>query len=83
MNQSIDYSAPADLFPSRRYAKGLARYRRFSSAAEAVRYTIEDMPKAWLSGTSLEVDGLRLDGTAIRALYDSADFPLARERKAA
>ena len=44
---AIDYAAPAELFPSRRYAKSLARYRRFPSAAEAVRYIIEEQPESW------------------------------------
>ena len=73
---AIDYSAPADLFPSRRYAKALARYRRFDTAAEAIRYVIEDLPESWLVGTTLDVDGVRVEGKAIRALYDAADFPL-------
>jgi hypothetical protein len=75
---TIDYSESADLFPSRRYAKALARYRRFSCAAEAIRYAIEDMPAAWLIGTVLDVDGTSFDSRQIQALYNAPDFPLAR-----
>ena len=75
---AIDYSAPADLFPSRRYAKALARYRRFASAAEAVRYVVEEQPAAWMGGTALDIDGTRYEGEAIRALYDNAAYPLER-----
>jgi len=77
---SIDYRSPAELFPSRRYAKSLARYRRFASAAEAVRYVIEDMPESWLVGTTLDVDGTRFEGKAIRALYEGEAFPLQRAK---
>jgi hypothetical protein len=77
---TIDYSSSAELFPSRRYAKSLARYRRFASAAEAVRYVIEDMPESWLIGTTLDVDGTRYEGRAIRALYEAEGFPLQRAR---
>lgn len=80
---SVNYSAPADLFPSRRYAKSLGRYRRFAKAADAVLYAIEDMPKEWLAGTYLEVDGIRFGGQAIRRLYDQPSFPSARRTIAA
>ena len=79
----LDYSSPAELFPSRRYAKSLARYRRFANAAEAVRYVVEDMPEAWIIGTMLDVDGQRYEGRAIRALYDAAEYPLTRGKIAA
>jgi hypothetical protein len=75
---AIDYTAPAELFPSRRYAKSLARYRRFPNAAEAVRYIIEDQPASWLVGSTLDVDGARFEGQAIRALYDAEAYPLER-----
>jgi hypothetical protein len=75
-----DFTSPAELFPSRRYAKSLARYRRFDSAAEAVRYVIEEMPASWLVGTMLDIDGRRYEGQAIRALYDAADYPLTRAK---
>ena len=37
------------------------------------------MPAKWLAGSFLEVDEKRYEGDAIRALYESADYPLARE----
>jgi hypothetical protein len=80
---SIDYKASAELFPSRRYAKSLARYRRFSTAAEAVQYVIEEMPAAWLVGTYLDIDGTRFEGKSIRALYDAEAYPLDRAKAAA
>ena len=80
---SINYAAPAELFPSRRYAKSLARYRRFPNAAEAVRYAVEEMPAAWLIGTFLDIDGTRYEGRAIRALYDAEGYPLERAKVAA
>jgi hypothetical protein len=75
---AFDYSTSAELFPSRRYAKSLSRYRRFDTAAEAVRYAVEDMPNGWLVGTMLVVDGGRFEGAAIKALYDAEAFPLER-----
>ena len=80
---AINYKSSAELFPSRRYAKSLARYRRFNSAAEAVQYVVEEMPEAWLNGTMLDVDGKRYEGQAIRALYDAAEYPLTRGKIAA
>jgi hypothetical protein len=83
MTANFDYSRPAELFPSRRFAKSLARYRRFASAAEAIRYVIEVQPQAWLVGTMLDIDGDRYEGNAIRALYDSEHYPLERQLTAA
>jgi hypothetical protein len=83
MSPPVDYDAPAELFPSRRYAKSLARYRRFATTAEAVRHVIEEQPLSWLVGTMLDVNGYRFEGTSIRALYDAASYPLARAKKAA
>jgi hypothetical protein len=79
----IDYSRPAELFPSRRYAKSLARYRRFDSLAEAVRYVIEEQPDSWLIGSTLDCDGDRYEGAAIKALYESERYPLERAKAAA
>jgi hypothetical protein len=80
---SINYSTPAELFPSRRYAKSLARYRRFPSAAEAIQYIIEEQPESWLVGSTLDVDGARFEGKAIRVLYEADGYPLKRALVAA
>jgi hypothetical protein len=80
MTKTIDYATPAELFASRRYAKSLARYRRFPSTADAVRYVVEEMPRAWVTGTTLDVDGTRFEGQAILALYDADAYPLPRAK---
>lgn len=80
----FNYDAMAELFPSRRYAKSQqAKYRRFDTAADAIRYVIEEMPGHWLTGSYLEVDEQRYEGAAIGALYEAADYPLPRAKTAA
>jgi hypothetical protein len=76
---TFDYGARAELFASRRYAKNnQAQYRRFNTAAEAVRFVIEDLPTAARPGSYLEVDEQRFEGGSIQALYDAIDYPLER-----
>ena len=80
----FDYGASAELYPSRRYAKSAReQYRRFRTAADAIQFIMEDVPGSWLIGSYLEVNERRYDGDAIRGLYESARYPLARQRAAA
>jgi hypothetical protein len=75
----FDYNASAELFLSRsRAAKSRPKYKRFDTAAEAVRFVIEELPAAVLPGTYLLVEEARFSVEDIRHLYDSAGFPLSR-----
>ena len=75
----FDYNAPAELFPSRaKRSNGQAKYRRFETAAEALQFAIEEMPPPVLLGAFLEVKEERFGAEEMRALYDSAAYPLRR-----
>lgn len=79
MNSDLDWSAPAELYSSVATLRTRnARYFRFSSAAEAIRFAIEDMPGAALRGMAVESGDNRFEGDQIRALYDAQDYPLQR-----
>jgi hypothetical protein len=77
---SFDYNAPAELFPTRgrRGSRRPMSYRRFDTAALAIRFAIEELPAAMLLGAYLQVEDDRFDNEQIQALYDSAAYPLAR-----
>jgi hypothetical protein len=82
--EPFDYSAGADLFPSRgRMSKRpIFKYQRFVRAADAIRFAIEELPEELLLGTYMEIDEARFDSRAIRRLYDSIEYPLARRAAA-
>ena len=75
----FDYKAPAELYATAsKSGKRPMRYTRFKSAAEAIQYAIEELPPELLLGSTLEINEERFDGPGIRALYDSASYPLRR-----
>jgi hypothetical protein len=84
VRSAFDYGTEAELFHarSRTARRQPVGYRRFTKAAEAIRFAIEELAPELLLGSVLEVDEKRYDSHGIRRLYGSADYPLAR-RKAA
>src|SRR5262249_43000253 len=79
--EHFDYAAAAELFLAKRSggtrAGGLG-HRRFSSAAEAIRFAIEGLPASRLLGVFMQVGDARFDAEGIRLLYQHQDYPLER-----
>jgi len=79
-SMTFDYGAPADLFMSKR--RGGSRqplgYRRFATAAEAIRFAIEGTPAMRALGAWMQVGDERFDADGIQRLYDSSGYPLQR-----
>jgi hypothetical protein len=79
----FDFRAPAELFPSRnRKVASKVKYRRFDKAADAIRFAVEDLPEPLLLGATIQIGDERFGHQQIRALYDSAAFPLKRKQAA-
>jgi hypothetical protein len=76
----FDYSTPAELFMAKR--KGGARqplgYRRFTTAAEAIRFAVEDFPSIRTLGAWMQIGNNRFDSDDIQRLYESTEYPLRR-----
>jgi hypothetical protein len=77
---AFDYQRSAELFPtrSRKPRRNPVTYKRFDTAAAAVRFAIEELPSDLLLGAYLQVDEDRFGSEGIRKLYDSAQYPLKR-----
>jgi hypothetical protein len=77
-----DYTMEASLYYSKSphpKQKGLV-FRRFSKAADAIRFAVEDLAPKLLAGCSLEVNDAHYFGREIRPLYDDGAFPLRRRK---
>lgn len=80
----FSYDTSAELFPAaiRKKKRAGFAYRRFGTAAEAVRFAIEELPADSLNGAYLQVEEARFDQSGIRSLYESEAFPLERRPRA-
>ena len=76
----FNFNTAAELFPAaiRKKKRAGFAYRRFGTAAEAVRYAMEELPADSLNGDYLQVEEARFDQNGIRSLYESEAFPLPR-----
>lgn len=74
-----DYNAPAELYTGRNQGSDReGRYQTFPSLAEAVRFTVEDLPLDLQRDSILDAGKVRYEGDAIRGLYYSGGYPLHR-----
>jgi hypothetical protein len=80
MMEKFDFSAPAELFPSRnRKVASKIKYRRFDKAADAIRFAVEELPEPLFLGAYIQIDEQRLGHKDIRALYESERYPLKKQ----
>jgi hypothetical protein len=75
---AFDYSSPAELLLAKPMKGSRTKYRRFTTAAEAIRYAVENLriPKAF--GAWLQVGDERFNSIEIHRLYEAADYPLRK-----
>ena len=80
---TFDYNSSAELFIPKRKGIGGRRssagYRRFSTAAEAIRFAVEEAPAIRTLGAWMQVGDDRFDSDEICRLYESSDYPLRRD----
>ncbi len=78
-------SGPAELYTvnRRRAGRQSVTYRKFETAAKAIRYSIEERPCACLPGTILEGNEETYHQKQIRKRYDSGSYPLQRRTREA
>ena len=79
----FDYAASAELYmlKRKRGARQQVSYRRFATAAEAIRFAIEDFPAVRTLGAWMQVGDERFNSDDIRRLYESNDYPQRRRMR--
>jgi hypothetical protein len=81
---TLNYSSPADWFTGKQKStsRGRLAYRRFTTAAEAIRFAVEGVPAIRMPGAWLQVGDERFASEKIHRLYESDDYPLQRRTDA-
>lgn len=79
---TFDYLESAELYTVNRTrgARQSMDFKRFDTVAKAIRYSMEELPRARLPGCILEVNENRYHHNEIRALYESSLYPLPKEK---
>jgi hypothetical protein len=75
---AFDYNVPAELFLSKRTGRARMKYRRFPTAAEAIRFAVESLPSLRTVGASLQVGDERFNCEEILRLYNNSNYPLSK-----
>ena len=77
---AFNYAASAELFmPKRkRGARQPLSYRRFATAAEAIRFAVEELPAVRTLGPWMQVGDERFNSDDILRLYESTGDPRRR-----
>jgi hypothetical protein len=81
MGLEFDYKSPAELFIPKRGDGGRRQainYRRFATAAEAIRFAVEESPAVRTLGAWMRVGDQRYNGDEICRLYERNEYPLTR-----
>ena len=79
----FDYDSPAELVMPKQKGIGrraAPRYRRFATAAEAIRFAVEEMPALRTLGACMQVGDEHFDRDDICRLYESSEYQLRRGR---
>ena len=78
MGAAFDYGASAELFLNKPVKLCRRKYRRFDTAAEAIRFAVEDLKTPRALGASLQVGDERFNSGEIEDLYAAAEYPLPK-----
>jgi len=78
--KTFDYAASAELFmrSRKRGSRQQLSYRRFATAAEAIRFAIEELPAIHALGPWMQVGDERFNSDDIRRLYESTGYQRRR-----
>jgi hypothetical protein len=76
----LNYQAPAELYLGRDWISAEAQGpRTFRTAANAIRFALEEAAPVSLHGARLKLGDTEFSGDELKELYRRADYPLPRK----